>query len=780
MKTTDLRGKDSFYTAERALEEICTGLQEDVGDAMSTAYIRVLETYSKTDNNQVATLDEIRQSEFKQLFIKELAKLLQGDSIYTYDIEKLNKEYVDLRENKGIFDSEKETLSVTNPVGKGPEMSEDLENGILLKNLKVIYVDPKGRASIIQTDIRLGIPKVQFPTPSTLPDLMNMIVVAGGGIICENQIATDEISIKGSVYAGLIKESEDVKEDEKVSILVKPDAKLSVSTGNELVCQGEVSVRNGGTFSSSGEMNLWAQGITLKSSEVELLGKTYIADDLTVESGSGKGSKVTIAGEYYGYGYPESAKASRNKDYYEDWPDAALSSAITINGKNTTMDLSGVQKLMLAGKNYIASSKVPSGPDKENKSNDIMTGESLTVKGTQLAYLAPEAILYKGEQNNPMTFKEYDEIKNEKVVSADNMKIPVEALGGKTLEQIGVDTETPVQTVFYSDNSVSGGGYVYFYLNFTDDTKAALFMQQQYANLKENMDKYLSFYFGKEDSGIRVKDAQAYIRYITNGNVLSYDDVKNPEDNSMKKSGALYNAADTSVTEPLLQEQKNYQNMWYAYNRKMISSYDLLKKKVEDSEKISHDETELSQTVFDNLVNEKEMVQFIDEHGDNNTMSYEFSADGLTAVMLHNTASSTFEVRSESSTDDHLVTEQRTIVGKEVEFIIDEEKAEGLRLVVCTGDVRIKQGVKFKGIIMAKGKITLESGANLISSPLEAAKIFQSQMATTNVSPKNFFWEGDKYVLGNSSTTNGDADKGYVTDTYDLADCVTYENWKKK
>ena len=35
MKTTDLKGKNSFYTAERALEEIKTGLQQDIGDAMS-------------------------------------------------------------------------------------------------------------------------------------------------------------------------------------------------------------------------------------------------------------------------------------------------------------------------------------------------------------------------------------------------------------------------------------------------------------------------------------------------------------------------------------------------------------------------------------------------------------------------------------------------------------------------------------------------------------------------------------------------------------------------
>lgn len=47
MKITDMKGKDSFYTAEKALEEVRTGLQEDVGEAMSVAYIKVLETYSK-------------------------------------------------------------------------------------------------------------------------------------------------------------------------------------------------------------------------------------------------------------------------------------------------------------------------------------------------------------------------------------------------------------------------------------------------------------------------------------------------------------------------------------------------------------------------------------------------------------------------------------------------------------------------------------------------------------------------------------------------------------
>lgn len=68
------------------------------------------------------------------------------------------------------------------------------------------------------------------------------------------------------------------------------------------------------------------------------------------------------------------------------------------------MDLSGLEKIMLAGKNYIASSQIAG---KRTNSNDVMTGESLTVKGTQLAYLAPSEILADGNCTNPMTYQEY-------------------------------------------------------------------------------------------------------------------------------------------------------------------------------------------------------------------------------------------------------------------------------------------------------------------------------------------------------------------------------------
>ena len=92
MKVTDMKGKNSFYTAEQELEEIRTGLQEDVGEAMSEAYIQVLETYSQDAKTTTdATLDQLRQSEFKELFVKKLAARLQGTAADQYNIDKLNK-----------------------------------------------------------------------------------------------------------------------------------------------------------------------------------------------------------------------------------------------------------------------------------------------------------------------------------------------------------------------------------------------------------------------------------------------------------------------------------------------------------------------------------------------------------------------------------------------------------------------------------------------------------------------------------------------------------------
>ena len=831
MKMSNLKEKDAFYTAERALEEIRTGLQEDVAEAMSEAYTSVMESYSRSTTNTNVAMDEQRQTAYERQFLSLLHTRLEKSETNRnhYNITKL-RNYVDL-DKEDSFNAEKESLVVTTISDVKDEVLDvDYTNKkVILKNLKVIYVDARGHAAIIQTDIQLGVPQLQFPTPSTLPDLMNMIVVAGQGIYCEKEssensgITHKDNEIQGSVYAGNLPESKlTVDATSDTSIYVAPGRNLKISKGERTVSSGEVTVGNQGTFTSSGETTLWAQGINVSSGTVELSGKTYLSDDLTVKPGTG--SYVKLSGEYYGYGDPESATESENRIEYGYSKDtdstqttqaykkktaSELSSAITINGKSTTLDMSGLDRLLLAGRNYIASKALSTSG---TSNDDVLTGESITVKGTQLAYLVPDS-LFIGDYHNPMTYSDYaskdaaninatdssEEVKKKIKTFAKNkidVTKTVKTLGNKPLSEIGVVKDEPVQTVFYHDGN---GVYVYFYLNFTDEKAASDFLQNYYNNnpsLKKAMDTYLSFYFKgnsilNSTSGIFVKNPQAYTRYVVGGNVLSY--------NGSTKSGKLdkgTSGADDETSSAVTEEETGYQNMWYALKRKMIGSYDLLKKEVKDKDGIAHDETAVDRSVFDNLVNEKDLVQFIDSHNtsesgleyDASEKSCTFTASrddgGLQSIMAHNGKSSTFLVKDESasaSTDTGVKTKEKTIEGAKKELVIDKERAKNLRLVVCTGDVRIKADVEFYGIIMAKGTITLEPGAKLYSSPLDAAKAFQSQInSSEGVSPKDFFWEGDKYVLGNSHTSSDTTNSDKDSSVYHVEDYVSYKNWERK
>ena len=404
MKVTDLKGKDSFYTAEQGLEEIKVGLQQDVGTAMSKAFTEVMENYDR-DSASGNAQDADRQEKYRELFIDYLKKTLKISEIpgqYDYkmfeDKQYLNKENV-------LTDESKETLIV---VSDNPDVEyvDDKNNGIILKNLKVIYVDPKGRASIIKTDISLGTPKAKFPTSSTLPDLMSMVVVANGGIVCESpdNINTDNdsnvITLRGNIYAGLIQDDSlcrqinnrygNSKADygHKTSIWIKNGAQLNVESGEKFVSRAEINVDHS-SLTINSKVGFWTRGITIGSSldkqaNVKLLGTSYVADDLTIASGSN--AYVDIEGNYYGYGSEASAKELKtNPEYeslgcYEQYTDKTqqdsystsdLSSSIVINGKNATLDLSKVQKMELSGKSYISTSKYSS----DNGTNsDVVTG----------------------------------------------------------------------------------------------------------------------------------------------------------------------------------------------------------------------------------------------------------------------------------------------------------------------------------------------------------------------------------------------------------------------
>ena len=164
--------------------------------------------------------------------------------------------------------------------------------------------------------------------------------------------------------------------------------------------------------------------------------------------------------------------------------------------------------------------------------------------------------------------------------------------------------------------------------------------------------------------------------------------------------------------------------------------------------------------MFDNLVNEEKMRDYLkkeypdSEDGQKCVYPEADSGQRPKVIMCNNEGKNTLEITSD----------------------LQEE----LRLVICTGDVEIQKGVQFQGIIMAKGKIILNSGSSLQASPIEAANVFQMQMGeNSDLKPQDFFWNGDDYVRGNSSSDDNTSGKD-SSDVLDLSDYVFYQNWKKQ
>ena len=137
-----------------------------------------------------------------------------------------------------------------------------------------------------------------------------------------------------------------------------------------------------------------------------------MANDLNIK---GKNSNISLSGLYNGYGNSST--------------DANESSAILVNGVDSTLDLSKLKRITLAGHAYIGTAPDTTTPgtggegsggsgsgtvNPSDTTKDIYTGESISVKSNQLMYLVPpECIGVSTVTNeskfvkNPITSDEY-------------------------------------------------------------------------------------------------------------------------------------------------------------------------------------------------------------------------------------------------------------------------------------------------------------------------------------------------------------------------------------
>ena len=485
MKLVDSKEKDTFYTAETAMDEFCTGLEELANNALEGAYEYMLSTYSMT-----------AAPERTEKFASKFADIL----------------YQDLSDESGKFVYGTNITRFVSGLQAGASVSlyavPDVErykddNHVILKNVVLVYTDPSGYETRISTDIKLG---VDFPTVSTNKTLGRGIFYADYAIIADQYIKNKSESgthtIVGNVYAGagvVLNEGVQISDVEKMTI-----------EADYFISRGDITVNNKASFSLKGmtenqRSSLWVNSIVTGGNafaynypaNIYINADCYVADDLTLNA---KNGKVTIEGNYYGYQSSETVETK--------------SSAINVNASGCVLDLTGVNTLWVAGKTFLSVPSIYGSSSESVSYKEVAQGESISYKGFQNAYLLPGECIV-GIGHNPITEEEYKKL-SEQPTSAYIQLLNSYYNDGINLNDYVVAGD-PYKLVAVQ---YAGAPTMYYlYLNFLDSDKAS-----------DYFSKYCSVYGARiQNQSQMFKDGRILINgageFVTNaGNIISYTD----------------------------------------------------------------------------------------------------------------------------------------------------------------------------------------------------------------------------------------------------------------
>lgn len=464
--SVDHNSSENFYSAEKVLEEVKTGLLEYAGDAGKIAYEEVTEQYEKNKSNA--------KTVFAEKYLGEIASRL-------LDYHYLWNEYEETTDassgtQKIYSDTQVYPIEKLNCLTKKPKALEKMTNpklvihydekqgySLTLKDVHVDYVDEADYRTEIRTDIQISVPDFRFAGDSTLEEVKDYIVIADKALNVKEGATT---TFFGNVYTG----------EKKGGLEISGNGTKADFLSQTIISRGSLNIYGGATVSLTGESgagDLWLQNIHLKpfgsntestlTTKLVLKENAYIANDLNIEANH---SEVTLGGKYYGYSYNKENNADSGEQKQSDY-----SSAILINGLNTTLKADdSLQKLILAGRTFV--SRV--NEDKTSEVSDIMMGESIAVKSNQLAYLLPDEYII-GETGNGADG-------HNPAAGTENVSIDTSGLLAGPLGKY-LDSAKP-----FTKNYSNTGNYVFYYLNFADENKANEYFKQYYQSSSQDED----------------------------------------------------------------------------------------------------------------------------------------------------------------------------------------------------------------------------------------------------------------------------------------------------
>ncbi len=770
IKLTDVKNKNSFYSAETVMEQIMAGVQHEASAAVSMGYQEVMKNWENYES------EGEKLQEFSTVYLDTLIANLKDSSLGTnYYKGDVLLGFVDANLRAGM----NQVTDSSNPLyadswnNSTRRMELVNDSTLILKDIKVSYTDENGFLSIINTDICIDVPKLVFQHEGSIDGLYEYELIGNEGIETASGAGTS--LIEGSIYAG-------VNDAGQGGLLINQGSGLTIENGRHVISGKDIALRGpqsgllirpviGGDQSC-----VYATNLDVKSGILSIDGITYVADDLVL---SGTGSKATLTREYYGYG------SSVATGLIETDPvDPSKSSAIIINGSNATVDLSGLNRLMLAGRAYIGQSlsdNVPATPapspeataTPENRA--IRMGESIAVKGNQIAYLVPAECIgtldgktvfglnpLNGTNATKMSeYKEKYEESTGRFQEVDFNK-KIYRLNGKSLSDFGVTDMKNIRKVYaqYNSSNPDDKTLLYYYLVLPEGKAEEYFAQ--YYNFNSNKDA-LDAYFKKYASGgILLGDyAAENTEYTILGNSLVSDVLAKNGVTLLTQQAAPTATPEGESATPSPGAEAEYQetgeNTKSVTNEKDSAEVLALAAQYEQAYKslnstLTEDQFVEGQKVFGSIIKET-------GEGDDNLTTY-LAANGGTVRFT--SADGKFEAVLTNASDctlSHL-----------------EQAGKKLRLIVSLGNVNVDKN--FEGLIIAKGKITI-SGSVVLKRDKEG--LYKVLSGTTGAegdttTPLQFFVNGGSVGAG---ATEAEVEKdGQLT--IDFTEIVRYANWIKK
>ncbi|MBR5800057.1 MAG: polymer-forming cytoskeletal protein [Lachnospiraceae bacterium] len=501
MKQIEYHAKRTFYADEKGLNDVYNGLGRDISECLSKSYNDTLAQVTAQDGSAQYASQSKAYEQFAALFAIRMESLFGTDGEHRDATRDKLKAYV-----AGSGTDKAEVLDYAST--KLEKTAEGHLSRYIFKDVQIKYTDSAGAGAgnfetLITTDIVVEVPYINFF--QDFSRVLDYSLIGNQGVYFKNA----DCLVEGNVYAGTSTKAENASyQGYQYSVGTVYDGmnfyqsnvtfannSYIISKGDMNVCESAVEVQ--GVPGKQASVGIWAENIRTventkagsmvgikdePSTESKLTADAniYVADDLELNA---RKSKVTLAGNYYGYNY-NLIQSGVNKAYHTEEKDNiqnlyngssskashASSSAIMLNANKSTLDLTGLDTLIVAGLAYM-DIKDPDASYSQvaasgKLASEYQTGESLALRYNQALYLAPDEIL---TCNNPVKNGSLDV----------NAVCPPEGDSASKLADWFGSTyllgSAPIKAVEYE---YSGVKYVYYFLNFRSEADKAAYVEE--------------------------------------------------------------------------------------------------------------------------------------------------------------------------------------------------------------------------------------------------------------------------------------------------------------